>query len=253
MHQLLNLLPIKIRECSICNQKTNWFKPFPKYYRDLMAKHGFSYKLKDFETLNLRDNTCPNCGAGDVNRLIALYLKNKLPKNKYKILDIAPIPSLTNLLKSLPHAKYRSVDLYMEEADDKADICDMDIYKDGQFSLVICSHVLEHVENDTAAIKEIFRVLSKGGQAIFMVPIMTSLDRTLENKAHTSEADRWKHYGQGDHVRLYSKKDFTAKIVKAGFTLSEYTVTDFGADTFFKYGIEPKAVLYVASKSLNQK
>ena len=43
--------------------------------------------------------------------------------------------------------------------------------EDDYFDLIICNHVLEHIENDEDAIKELYRVLKKDGKAILQVPI----------------------------------------------------------------------------------
>ncbi len=43
-------------------------------------------------------------------------------------------------------------------------------FKTGVFQCVICSEVLEHVENDCAALREISRVLQKGGKLILTFP-----------------------------------------------------------------------------------
>lgn len=43
-------------------------------------------------------------------------------------------------------------------------------FKDGVFRFVLCSEVLEHLENDAAAVKEMSRVLASDGMAIITVP-----------------------------------------------------------------------------------
>ena len=43
-------------------------------------------------------------------------------------------------------------------------------FADNSFDLIICNHVLEHVFDEKKAMQELFRVLTKGGQAILQVP-----------------------------------------------------------------------------------
>jgi len=43
-------------------------------------------------------------------------------------------------------------------------------FKDKFFDKVICSEVIEHLEKDNDAVKEIYRVLKPGGKAVFTVP-----------------------------------------------------------------------------------
>jgi len=47
---------------------------------------------------------------------------------------------------------------------------------------VLCSHVLEHV-NDTKALKSINRILKPKGKLIAMVPICEGWEKTYENIA----------------------------------------------------------------------
>jgi ubiquinone/menaquinone biosynthesis C-methylase UbiE len=49
---------------------------------------------------------------------------------------------------------------------------------DGSFDIVVASHVLEHVKEDDAALREVARVLSPGGIAVLPVPIVA--ERTIE-------------------------------------------------------------------------
>lgn len=102
--------------------------------------------------------------------------------------------------------------------------------------------MLEHVENDRKAMSELYRVLKKGGFGIIMVPILLTLEEDMENKKYNTEALRWKYFGQNDHVRMYSKKGFVAKLEEAGFKVNQLGVYYFGQDVFHKYGIHPRSV-----------
>jgi SAM-dependent methyltransferase len=43
-------------------------------------------------------------------------------------------------------------------------------FRDGVFASVLCSEVLEHLDDDAGAMREIVRVLGRGGQAVLTVP-----------------------------------------------------------------------------------
>jgi len=43
-------------------------------------------------------------------------------------------------------------------------------FKAGVFRFILCSEVIEHLENDDAAVQELARVLSKDGRAVITVP-----------------------------------------------------------------------------------
>jgi len=89
--------------------------------------------------------------------------------------------------------------------------------QDDVFDVVICSHVLEHVEEDGLAIAEIYRILKSQGVALIQVPIWPSESHlTYENKLITDPRDRIIHFGQFDHVRIYGL-DVVDRLQSSGF------------------------------------
>ena len=44
-------------------------------------------------------------------------------------------------------------------------------YKDNVFDIIVCSAVLEHIKEDMLAMKEMYRVLKKGGIALIQIPM----------------------------------------------------------------------------------
>jgi predicted SAM-dependent methyltransferase len=124
----------------------------------------------------------------------------------------------------------------------------MQCYATGSVDMFLCSHVLEHVPNDRQAVRELFRILRPGGWGILMVPLHVALTETYENPAITSDAERWKHFGQNDHLRVYAKPDFFAKVKEAGFALDALDESVFGAEAFRRHGIHTRSVLYIVKK-----
>ncbi len=59
---------------------------------------------------------------------------------------------------------------------------------DASYDCVVCSHVLEHVD-DKKALSEIYRVLRPGGVALIMLPVIEGWAKTYENPAVTSPED----------------------------------------------------------------
>ena len=75
------------------------------------------------------------------------------------------------MLKSFSHIEYISGDLNpLMNCDIRLDITDMN-FEDNFFDVIICNHVLEHVEDDRKIMSELFRVLKLAGEAILQVPI----------------------------------------------------------------------------------
>lgn len=67
-------------------------------------------------------------------------------------------------------------------------------FEDGVFQSVLCSHVLEHMENPLALLREIHRVVSPGGHIAVGVPEEHSVVRWLQRS----------HYYDGHPGHLYS-------------------------------------------------
>jgi ubiquinone/menaquinone biosynthesis C-methylase UbiE len=143
---------------------------------------------------------------------------------------------------------YRTADLYADGVDDRLDITDMKIYADGSLDFFICSHVLEHVRDDRKALRELYRVLRPGGSGILLVPIVMCVEEIDEDPAVTAPKERWRRFGQDDHVRLYSKLGFLERVRQAGFVVREVKADDFGPKYFERHGITPQSVLYVVKR-----
>ena len=237
--------------CPVCCQKISSFKRLPSMYEQKHDEVGYIHPVYQAETINRFDYSCPNCDASDRERLYALYFNNFYNNfnRDISMLDIAPAIALQSFIKkSFTNIEYRSVDLIMKEVDDKADITDMKIYQNNTFDFFVCSHVLEHIENDRMAMQELFRILKPGGRGIAMVPIMLNLEEDYENPEITAPDDRWKHFGQDDHVRMYSKNGFIKKLKETGFSVSQFNIDSFGTELFKKCGIHKRSVLYVVGK-----
>jgi SAM-dependent methyltransferase len=221
-------------------------------YEENWEKFGFLYGYDDFETLNPNQYFCPKCGASDRDRLYALYLARMIDQDftesPIKILDIAPAQGLKQFLLKYPNIEYQSADIHMEDVDIIVDVSDMIIIDKESYDFFICSHVLEHVTDDQKALSELYRILKPGGSGILMVPINLRLDKIREDPSVTDIGERWRRFGQDDHIRLYSKRGFIERCEEAGFTLHQYGIEFFGEDVFFLHGISPRSILYVVQK-----
>ena len=243
--------------CPVCNARVNAFQPLPQYYTLNLKKYGFPFDSKEAETCNHRGYLCPYCHASDRDRLYALYLdKYLIGLNSdaiINIVDFAPSAPLSEFIRRQMRRfkrefSYRTADLSAKGVDDKVDITELRPYENNRFDFFICSHVLEHVTNDRKALRELYRVLKPGGQGILMVPIVLSIDEIDEEPTVVDEGERWRRFGQSDHVRLYSKKGFIERVRDAGFVVSQYGIEFFGEELFTRMGITSQSVLYVVKK-----
>ncbi len=242
--------------CNVCDQAVEAFGSLPEFFRTHLREAGWPYPFEQSETCNVDAYLCPHCNASDRDRLFALYLQEFILRRgntPLRLLDFAPSHPLKKWLIRYANSTnldliYRSADLFAEEVDDKVDLMDMNIYREGQFEAFLCSHVLEHVVDDRKALSEIFRVLQPGGVAVLLVPILLGLKEIDEDPTVTDPNERWRRFGQDDHVRLYSKAGFMERIREAGFQLLDLGVKHFGRKAFLRHGITAQSVLYVAVK-----
>lgn len=237
--------------CPVCNRKVRKFIPLPDSYRQSAERYGYLYSFDDAETLNHGAYSCPHCNASDRDRLYALYVSKRLVEfgaTNIAMLEIAPSRPLSEMLRRTGKITLRTADLVMDDVDDCIDITDMNCYAEGAFDAFICSHVLEHVPDDLRALHELFRVLKPGGWGILMVPIILSIDRIDEDPLLLDVGERWRRFGQDDHVRMYSRNGLIERAEGAGFTVRQYGRGYFGADVFKKHGISEKSILYVVEK-----
>jgi SAM-dependent methyltransferase len=156
----------RARRCPVCERNAVSFLPLPDYYREQADKYGYKYFGKG-ETINIKEYSCNHCGASDRERLSALFLESVIRREGFvsgsKLLHFAPEVALAKRIRQSGKFDYRSADISMEGVSDNVDITDMACYGDAVFDAFICSHVLEHVQDDHAALCELHRILKPGG------------------------------------------------------------------------------------------
>ena len=163
------------------------------------------------------------------------------------ILHIAPEWNLSQWIAKQQPKTYVQGDRHMEGYQYNDSVHHMDItalpFPEGQFDWIICNHVLEHIEEDSIAMRELHRVLKPGGGAILQVPISRKIDKTYEDKTIQSPEAREKHFGQNDHVRVYGN-DYPKRLIAAGFKVEEISTNP----RQIKSGLNPKEVVFYCHK-----
>ena len=185
--------------------------------------NGYTYrKLLPYGRLRPRENAlAPDSISLERHRLIWLYLKEKTNffSDNLKFLHIAPEYCFIKLFKNQKNLDYTTADLNSPWADVKMDVHDIP-FEDNSFDVIMCNHVLEHVQDDRKVMKEFYRVIKKGGWGIFQVPIDINREKTFDDPSITDPKEREKHYWQDDHVRLYGL-DYGNILSEAGFEVVE--------------------------------
>jgi SAM-dependent methyltransferase len=195
------------RECSVCGYKGRFFA-----YANPLALG-----------INI-DSLCPGCQSHERHRLLVLADRKKNLFEGKDILHFAPEFGMMKYVRSRNPRRYVTCQFGGHGAD-----LDINIEKinldDGGFDLVICCHILEHV-NDSLAIPELFRILRKGGTLIAMTPVIEGWQETFEDEAKQKTTDeRILYFNQHDHVRFFGV-DLRARLRGAGFEVDEYTAVE---------------------------
>lgn len=226
--------------------------PFCGYSsKDLLEGGLDNEALRHYQVIGggRRRGGCWKCGATDREKLVYLYLVNELKifDNKLNILHIAPEKHLSEKISSHSSVKYLCGDLFCQGYVYPSYVHNMNILnlllEDNKFDVVICNHVLEHVEDDRKAMSELYRVLKFGGVAILQVPISKVLDKTLEDFSIVEPHDREIIFGQYDHCRIYGN-DYKDRLTSIGFQVEIINMSL----QYNKYGINPNEDLYVCYK-----
>lgn len=183
------------------------------------------------------------------HRQMWLYLQNEtdfFTKN-YKVLHIAPEQEFLRKFKKMKNLDYTSADLFSPIVDVKADILDLP-FGDETFDVVICNHVLEHIEDDSKAMSELYRVMKKGGWGILQVPMKNSLEKTYEDFTIKDPKERQKHFGQYDHVRWYGM-DYFDRLKAVGFIAeANFYSQKFSDADIKKFGLNRNEILPIVRK-----
>jgi SAM-dependent methyltransferase len=209
------------RVCNICGHK-GLFDPF-----------GWPMRI---------DARCPACGSLERHRLLKMWVDESRSALEGKaVLHFAPEPAVTGFVRPIA-GSYLTADLSGVGVNHALNIESME-WPSASLNAVICSHVLEHVD-DRKALAEIWRVLTSSGIAILLVPLIEGWEATFEDPAIITPEARARYYGQSDHVRMFGS-DFRQRVRAAGFTLDEFTAVE---PFVSRHGLLHGEKVFIASK-----
>lgn len=84
-------------------------------------------------------------------------------------------------------------------------------FNDNSFERIICSEVMEHIQDDDIALRELERVLAPGGTIAITVPSCFP-----EKICWTLSDDYYAPKAVGGHVRIYRQKEITKMLLSSG-------------------------------------
>jgi len=184
------------------------------------------------------DSCCPRCNSKARHRRDWLFLRDEMSffEQELSVLEIAPWWSFGHAFTRATNIDYFTIDIdpnapYVSAKGDLTDIP----APDSHFDVVLCIHVLEHVENDRKALAEIFRVLKPGAWALITVPLLLD-EPTREDPSVTRPEDRERLFGEKGHVRYYGK-DLEERLRQAGFDVRFEPAAEIPEDARVRYGL----------------
>ena len=184
---------------------------------------------------------CPRCQSLERHRLLALA---GIDFEGRDVLHFAPERPVSKFVCAAAPASYETSDIDPAKRCDRRFNIEAIDSADAAYDIILCSHVLEHVD-DGKALAELNRVLRPGGLLVAMVPLVEGWLQTYEDASLVSHRDRFIHYGQGEHVRFFGA-DFRDRVRNAGFLVDEFTAS--GPDSV-KYALMRGEKVFLCAKT----
>jgi SAM-dependent methyltransferase len=200
-------------------------------------------KLRTFIQLENKDLMCPFCGSLSRNRRL-WELLNYDASIEGNLLHFSPSRSLYRNLKKKKSINYYSTDFENEFlADYKFDITNINQDTE-KFDTIVCYHILEHIIDDQKAMSELYRVLKPSGSIYIQTPFKEGA--TYEDDSIVSPKERLLHFGQDDHVRIYSVDSLKIRLINNGFNVSIKLFSS--EDDDFYFGFKSPETILIATK-----
>ena len=185
------------------------------------------YKDPDYPITN---TLCPRCDLYERHRLQYLVveeLSRQFDFSSMSVLHFAPEPRFERTFRKL-FSVYKTADIEPQGVDMCLDLRELPIENES-YDVVYASHVLEHIDRDTDAIKEIWRIVKPAGLAILPVPVVSprtidypgpnphefghvrapGLDYFDRYRTHFSKVDVWQSGDFDEKFQLYTYENRT--------------------------------------------
>lgn len=183
---------------------------------------------------------CPACGSHPRHRMLSLYIPQWIDINSSKILHFAPEEFLEPVFASAQNGDLRvTTDITLSGVSCLSNINNLP-FNENSFKHIICIHVLEHIEDDSRAMRELNRVLSTDGLSVICIP-ESNFEKTVEfGFEDPTKSHHWRDYG----------KDVSQKLAKAGFNVNTVTPQSLNA-AYDKFGLSKKERFHLCTKKNN--
>lgn len=174
-----------------------------------------------------KDIMCPYCGSFPRHRILASWLDEHKEILRSEEILYFSIEGSMMLWLDRNRIPYTTAELN-GNAELKIDIQDTGL-AEGRYGIVICNHVLEHVEDFRKALAEIYRILKPDGMLICSFPMDPEIEVLDEDPTVTTPEERIQQYGQDNHRRVFGMK--AGQLMKeAGYEVEEIRGEDYAEE-----------------------
>ena len=214
------LLPVKVA-CPCCGWQGRQFSDY----------HEIGYTM--------RNAACPQCESLPRHRYLSFWLTQefKLEIKSGVALVFAPEKAFASFWARARHLSVYRIDRERARGiDTLADMKYLPI-RSNSIDLIWCHHVLEHIDDDRAAIKELHRVLRpRFGELVVSVPMVPATTTDEYGFADPMMSGHWRMYGD----------DFENRLEESGLTVQavHFSLPD---EDYRRYGFIPER-FYVGRK-----
>lgn len=201
------------KKCPLCGYSSSSFLPSTAEAKE----HQRARDLKIPGDGSRRNVRCPNCDSLDHERLLFLYL---LHETELFIPTAAPMRVL--YVRPQPRLK-AAIERVSRVSLDTCDEHELLEYGSAHepYDIVLCSHVLERVANETDLFRSLEGILGPDGVVVVQSAVSPALPATFEDAGLETDRQRIRAFGNRGRVRVYGQ-DFTQRLVSAGFSVNEF-------------------------------
>ena len=235
--------------CNLCGKDVIYlFRPRPDQNDQEIQKCLYANRI--YESESRQKCKCPECQAIDRERMIALFIDLLQPEENQclNLLHIAPSEELHKWLLKKEYIQCDTSDPLLSKITSRNGNLSPDSINDATYDIIICSYVLDQIEDDKAFLHTLHRILKPDGICLFLVPLLLGLDKTIE-RTSLSKEDAFQYWDNEEQKRLYATEDFLNRLSDAGYLVHILGKEYFDEDAWNQAGLSDIHYLYAATKT----
>ena len=214
LKSILNILPKGLLYSLESNLRSIYSRLF--YSGDQVYCSVCEQSRSKFKILEKGNLLCTNCGSLPRQRRLVSLLQEHAA-DQYSVLHLSPARCLNRKFRQLTNWNYHTSDYATGYLIDEVYDLTKSPKSFNQYDVIICYHVLEHIIEDQSAINNLHQLLKTGGLVFIQTPFKEG--EIYENFSITTDAGRLEHFGQEDHVRIYSVNGLVNRLKQASFEI----------------------------------